>query len=194
MIRFSSAFVLLVAFVVVCCACFAPAADRPPIELPVSQEHSNYAHGSCAYAAAEDLLSLQGRDDLARYVRSHYAGGVELHPSKQHPSLVALAESLELDYDFVEGVAGQPVDEHWLQRATDLGLAAVIQWTEPNRQGRMIGGDHALTFLGFSEDGSAWILDNNSPGIYWQLSRDEFLSAWARSGGNAFTFVLRPKE
>jgi hypothetical protein len=182
-----------VVFVVACLALPAIAADRPPIELPVELRHENYARGgSCAYAAAEDLLSLQGRDDLARYVRAHYAGGVALWPGN-HVSLLDLAESLGLSYDFTTG-DGKTADAHWLQCASDQGLGAVVHWWGRDRFGRLMYGIHAVTFLGFDGDGFAWILDNNAPAAYRRIVRQEFLTIWCRSGGDAFTFVLPPKE
>jgi hypothetical protein len=167
------------------------AADRPPLELPPALRHANYGNpGSCAYAAAEDLLSLQGRDDLARHVRQHYSGGVMPSPGHGIRSLVELAESLGLDYDYTD----RGSDEHWLQCASDRRLGAVVHWAERNGRGQLEYGVHAATFLGFDADGQAWYLNSNDPKTCRHRPRAEFLDIWKRSGGDAFTFVLRPKE
>ena len=108
------------------------AADRPPLDLPVADRHANYGKGgSCGYAAAEDLLSLQGRDDLARYVRRHFAGGVMPSPGHGIRSLADLAESMGLDYDYSD----RGGDEHWLQCASDRRLGAVVHWAEYDERG-----------------------------------------------------------
>ncbi len=168
----------------------ANAADRPPLDLPVADRHANYGKGgSCGYAAAEDLLSLQGRDDLARYVRRHFAGGVMPSPGHGIRSLADLAESMGLDYDYSD----RGGDEHWLRCASGQRLGAVVHWAETSRRGLEYG-VHAATFLGFDADGLAWYLNSNDPTIFRHRPRAEFLEIWRRSGGDAFTFVLKPKE
>jgi hypothetical protein len=185
-------FVLFVVFS--CCCCLpAIAADRPPIEVPVSLRHANYSQqGSCAYAAAETLLALHGKDSLARWVAAHYAGGVVPGPSRQWPSLIGLAESLGVPYDFATS-DGKTVDGHWLQCVSDRRLGAVIHWAGYDRRGCLDWGNHAVCFLGFDADGYAWILDENYPETYQRLPRAEFLWIWQMSGGDAFTFVF-PQE
>jgi hypothetical protein len=165
-------------------------ADRPPIELPIELRHANYGReGSCAYAAAEDLLSLQGRQDLARYVRQHYSGGVMPSPGHGCRALSEVAEALDLDYDYTDRG-----DEQWLQCASDQGLGAVVHWAETGRKGQLDYGVHAATFLGFDGDGLAWYLNSNDPKTCRHRPKAEFLDIWRKSGGDAFTFVLHPKE
>ena len=141
---------------------------------------------ACAYAACEDLLTLHGRQDLARYVHRHYAGGVYPLPGHAYRSLADLAESMGLDYDWTD--AG---DEHWLQCASDRHLGAVVHWAERDGRGGLEYGVHAATFLGFDRDGLAWYLNSNDPGTYRHRPRAEFLDIWRRSGGDAFTFVFK---
>ena len=111
-------------------------------------------------------------------------------PSPGHGirSLPDMAESLGVDYDYSEGG-----DEHWLRCASGQRLGAVVHWAETSRRGLEYG-VHAATFLGFDADGLAWYLNSNDPKTYRHRPRAEFLEIWRRSGGDAFTFVLRPQE
>ncbi len=170
-------------------------AERPPIELPKAQRHANYGlQGSCAYAAAEDLLSLHGRDDLARYVRAHYAGGAVPSPGCGFPSLVEVAEALDLDYDYVRAGRDARKAERWLAAAGDRRLGAVVHFAELDGRGRLDYGSHAVTFLGFDRADQAWYLNNNDTSCYRHRPRAEFLAIWLRSGGDAFTFVFPSEE
>ncbi len=186
-------FLLIVVLVVVSSASSAIAADRPPVELAAELRHGNYGReGSCAYAAAADVLAIQGRQDLGRYVCAHYAGGAMVWPTRQYASLQNVAESMGIRYDFTVPDERNRANVRWLQRVTDLGLGAVIPWCNArDEQGQAIYGHHAIAFLGFDAEGCAWLLDNEYAPVYLRLSRKEFLDVWRKCGGYAFTFLAK---
>jgi hypothetical protein len=176
--------------VVFCLACPpAIAGDRPPIELPAW--YGNYwhqGHGSCAYAAAADLLALHGYDAVAGVVRRNYGGGAMPGPARGCASLVDLAQALGTPYDYTESA-----DMAWLRAAGKKGLGAVVHWYGIDRRGRLYGA-HAVAFLGFDADDEAWYADSNQVGQYLHMPAAQFAEAWRRSGGDAFTFVFPTQE
>ncbi len=146
----------------------------------VVKSYANDPQGSCLWRASEDMLSANGlRTEADRwYVR--FSGGARIVAGE---GPVARAECEGLRYAYT--TAG---DERFLEICTQAHLAAAIYWPSHSR-----GFIHAIAFYGFdTEDGGAWILDNNHPGETVKIDREKFLAAWRSAGGCALT-VLPPQ-
>jgi hypothetical protein len=181
--------VVAVVLLVLVCLASPPAiaADHPPIDLPVRARHANYGRGgSCGFAAAEDLLTLGGRPDLANWVRRHYEGPSQLCPDRII-CIGDVAERLGLSYDYTYG-DGHSADVAWLEAVSRRHLGAVLSWRWRDERGWHYDGQHAVTFLGFDADGDAWLINCNCPDHTWRFPRAEFLEIWTRCYANAFTF------
>lgn len=148
-----------------------PFVNVPAVDLPVALRHANYAGGSCLWAAFQDVLAWQNREQDATYCRQNCAGGAGV------TDVTAVCDRRGLDY-----------------ACTTSGDADFLEWASETRRGAAIywhGGAHAITFCGFVGN-KAVIIDNNSPGKEQWLGRGEFLSEWRAAGGVAVTTVYAP--
>jgi len=168
-------------------------------EAPITPRASypNYGSGSCACAAAEDVLSANGYPQEAERWRSRQSGILTIDPQTPYPSMVDLAERRGLRYAYtVDG------DEAFLAWCSRSRLAAVIYWPpyagyspvkgrrvpRPNNEAI-----HAIAFFGFdTRSGDAWVLDNNEPNKLRLIPRADFLAAWRLVGGQAWTVLPPP--
>jgi hypothetical protein len=154
-----------------------------PLDIAPADRHGNYAHGSCLWAACEDVLVLQGRPDEAAYWRAHYSGAATIPPGSPIASVVEAARARGLLYTCT--AVG---DADFLDYCDRLRLGAAIYWTQPTRR-RTAAGNHAITFVRWDGD-RAVLIDNNRPSRELLMPRDELLAKWRAAGGGGFSFCL----
>ncbi len=148
-----------------------------PIRVVTS--YANDPQGSCLWRACEDMLSANGLQAEADRWYVWFSGGARIIAGE---GPVARAECEGLRYAYT--TAG---DERFLETCSAAGLAVAIHWPSRTGGSRYI---HAIAFYGFdTEDGGAWILDNNQPGETVKIDREKFLAAWRSAGGAALTIL-----
>jgi hypothetical protein len=75
---------------------------------------------------------------------------------------------------------------------TVSGDETFLTWALRTRRGAGVvceDGEHCVALV-YLDDQYAAILDNNSPGTYRWMSRQDFLADWHQSGGWAFSLVM----
>lgn len=148
-----------------------PYRSVPPMDLPTAFRQSNYAGGSCMYAALISVLRWQERYADADKMRQSYSGaeGVD--------GMVGVCSAMRLRFAY-----------------TAQGDTAFLDWCSRTRRGAAIHywPNHAVTFCGYDADGKAVLLDNNAVGRYTRIPRAQFLMAWRGYGGRALTVVYTP--
>jgi len=147
-----------------------PWPSGPPMDLPKSLRQANYAGGSCMHASLISVLRWQGRFELADWWRRSEYGAAGVY------DLARVCRRLDLRFAW-----------------TTNGNAAFLDWCSSTRRGAAIHyfSQHAVTFCGY-EDGNAVLLDNNRPGTYIRVPKQQFLSRWRGYGGLALTVVYAP--
>lgn len=151
--------------------------ERPVVNVPVPDRQENWigreGNGSCVHASFITLLRWQGRSDFADYWRRKYDSGET--PSEFNAHLNA------------EGVR---------YAMTKGGEDQFLEWAVRTRRGACVvshRGSHMETLVHL-DDSTAILIDNNFPGKFRQLPREQFLSEWRMgpNGGWAVTPIYTP--
>lgn len=160
-------------------------AERPVVNVPPTDRQENWTYrnpqnGSCVHASFLTLLRWQGRRDFAEYWRSRYPGGGES-----------------------AGTFGAKLDAEGVRYAvTTNGDVGFLEWACRTRRGACVTshrGNHMETLVHLDHE-SAALIDNNFPGKFRWLPREQFLREWrdgqngplTGNGGWAFTPIYTP--
>lgn len=152
----------------VCPDASSPYVSLPPAEVPYKLRQANYGP-SCNHASFISVLRYFGRDEIAdRWRREHYgSAGVQ--------DLARIADSYHLDYAMTAGKQNVEFLE-WCSRTR---RPAAIHYYPV----------HAVTFVGFSEDGDALLIDNRWSDFYVREPKATFIRNWIAYGSCAITLT-----
>lgn len=145
-------------------------ADVPP-QLRQPNWNAANGQGSCVNASTITLLRWLGLEEHAAWWRDNYEGG---EWDTSHISHMT-ASGLKFAY-------------------TDTGDPAFLDWVSRNRLGAGIfyKPRHAINLVDLSQEWAV-LLDNNRPGEYEYVPREEFLTNWRNEyQGFAWTFIWSP--
>jgi len=153
-------------------------------EAPITPRASypNYGSGSCACAAAEDVLSANGYPQEAERWRSRQSGILTIDPQTPYPSMVDLAErrgSATL-YTVTATRHFSPVQPQPPGRgdllAAYAGYSPVKGRRVPRPNNEAI---HAIAFSASYRSGDAWVLTTTSRINCGLIPRADFLAGLA---------------
>lgn len=152
---------------------YAASVEVPMMNLPVAARQKNWlvrGQGSCVIASFCSVLRWQGRDDLAKIMRSRYGAG---HWSDQL--------NRELDTEKIR------------YAYTTNGSVAFLDWAMRTRRGAMITfhQSHACS-LAHLDGKIGLVLNNNNVAHLERYSRADFIRRWRMAGGWACVPVFAP--
>jgi len=139
-----------------------PYQDRSAIEIPARWRMENYGGGSCNHASIQTVLNYLGYEQVAADWRKNYGGAAGAQDLAQICDRYGLrwAATFRGDADFLE----------W---CSAMRIPAAIHW---------MGGAHAITFAGYTRDGTqALLVDNNYPDRPFKMAKAQFLNEWRRA-------------
>lgn len=153
--------------------------EQPIANIPRPLRQENWANrvgaGSCVIASTCSAVNWCGQYELARFLRSSYAGG-QTASSIQEKLTVAR----------VPFICTEATDVGTLEYATRTRRAAIV-WFFPS---------HCVTFVGFGVDSQgsqvAWLLDNNRVDQFIPIPKDRFIREWQAYGGFALVPIFSP--
>ncbi len=152
-----------------------PPAPMVAADLPVSLRHSNYAGGSCMYAASATALENSGHHAQAMWLVNNHSGAAGI----------------------------EDIERAWKRakvkyRSTVSGDVSVLDFASRTRRHAAIyyKPGHAITFIGWAKrDGKEWavLIDNNYTRKHEFVRRNVFLNNWrTRYGGGAIVPLYSP--
>lgn len=155
----------------------------PPAEIPEPDREHNYG-GSCNHASFISVLRYFGRDKIADQWRARYGGAAGVY------DIARVADRFDLDYC----MTAHEQKSEFLEWCSRTNRPAGIHYFPA----------HAVTFAGYSQDGDAILIDNNSPAQYIHIPKEKFIRNWIYYGSCAITladpapparpWVYRPDE
>lgn len=140
-------------------------ADVPPqLRQP---NYSPYGQGSCVHASTITILRWLGQFEVAAWWKANY------HSGEYADRLIERLDAAGLKYAY-----------------EDDGDIRFLEWCARNRvvAGIFYFPRHAVNIVDFNET-HAVLLDNNRPGDYIYIPRNEFIRNWRAYGGFAWTLV-----
>lgn len=157
--------------------------EHPAMNLPVSMRQHNWsqgsiANGSCVVASTMNLLTWQGRRDIALRLKRKYGGGQE------YSGWNAILDSEGIRY----ASTYKKNDVAFLEKAiaTRRGCMTGIF---PNS--RSHDPNHMVCLVDLTET-KACILGDNFPNKYLWVDRKEFLDEWRNANSWALTPIYTP--
>jgi len=150
--------------------------EFPIVNVPTKLRQRNWIrgapnNGSCLWASTISLLRWQEQYALADRIRLTRGGGEQ--PSQFSKRLYAA---------------------NMRHVAHAKGNAAFLEWSCLTRHGAVVvikNGEHAVTLVDLTAE-AAYLLDNNYPEKFREISRDKFLREWREAGGWAFVPLYNP--